>query len=367
MGIFPGGVFPGTSPLPGLGGGPIVNAQYVVTNGTTPFGNLQAPSPFPSQPPAPFYGYSVPQMLGLMGATEEEDTPPVISPALRSAIDGLVFAHGQKSPDASPIVAYRGWSHSNGRLMSVGIGTYSWPARRVLEAICARGPGWSVAPHNAPHSKCQCGVYGFATPESLDQVLTSAVLGRVSLGGEVVVCADDVTELPNPVLGFRAQSAYPSLLFLWPARGQPGAAMRHGAAASDDAIKALAEAYGVETAPTPEELIAYVAHKREAAAREHDKMMAARKHPERGPFNLVGGLSTRSAAEAQAATLAALYSEQQAHQQTQMSSIGVANAQGYTRQDATVAKALGLEIATPDTIKLHDALTALARRAGLVK
>lgn len=355
------------------------------------------------------------------GGGMEEDVPkpkrPTISPALRSAIDGLTFAHGVGHRDASPILAYRAWTIRNGRLGSVGVGTISWPTRRMMEAVCQRG-GAALGPagppeHNAPHPACQCGVYGFATPASLAQVMDSAVLGRVALGGEVVVCADrQPSPIPGeggdgitPILGFRAQCAYPSLLYLWDttheARDTLLADNRVNASTAttrNAAIRALADSYGVETAPLPDALLEQLAAERDAAA-VYEKSM----------------LSTRNAHAAQMAALNQIYSQGQqqgyglgVYTSPPGMSINVPNnstgggnvvinggtsthdgshpllpngggpGQSYAGLHAGLpaglvaarelpAELLGLVSATPQTTGLHDALTAMARLAGLVQ
>ena len=215
--------------------------------------------------------------------------------------------------DATPILAYRGWADQGGRLTSIGIGTVAWPTRRRFEAVCHRGAGagynglggvsFGLPAHNAPHQDCSCGVYGFATPASLEQVFTSAVLGRVSLGGEVVVCADcnvgdhGGAEL-GPILGYRAQSAYPSLLYTWTpetkGRGSIGDLRR-----INDGIKRLAQAYGVETAPLPDELLEQMAATR---ARMAEKRMAQDSGPPGYPMP-----TTQAAFAAQQAYLNQVY------------------------------------------------------------
>ena len=415
----------------------------IFLNGHFPGPKNPGPKREPAQPqpyPQPYPGYA--EMMaswnnawapgsGTNTTGMEEDVPkpkrPTISPALRSAIDGLQFAHsptyGQTpNRDASPILAYRAWTIRNGRLGSVGVGTISWPTRRMMEAVCQRGgsalgPG-SVPEHNAPHPACQCGVYGFATPQSLAQVMDSAVLGRVALGGEVVVCADrQPSPIPGeggdgitPILGFRAQCAYPSLLYLWDttheARDTLLADNRVNASTAttrNAAIRALADSYGVETAPLPDALLEQLAAERDAAA-VYEKSM----------------LSTRNAHAAQMAALNQLYSQQQGQQQQQQAyglgvytsppgmSINVPNnstgggnvvinggtythdgshpllpngggpGQSYGGLPAGLpaglvaarelpAELLGLVSATPQTTGLHDALTAMARLAGLVQ
>jgi hypothetical protein len=342
MSIFPGGQFPGTS----------IYNQLVGSIGAARAADAAIPP----------------------GAELEMLASPPLSPALRSAIDGLTFRHGIHSPDASPILAYRGWSISNGRLTSIGIGTVSWPTRRCFEAVCHRGASYGVGPHNAPHQDCQCGVYGFATPASLEQVFSSNVLGRVALGGEVVVCADTGTD---EILGYRAESAYPSLLYTWDRASlahYDSGARRH----RNDEIQRMAAAYGVETAPLPDALLEQMRARQQAEqerARASGawaaKQLAAQQAAHQAQLN--GQITTSQAYAAQSSYLQQVYG-------------GIAQTTGgtntdvpYTPYDVSVARALGLHIAsdaaaamglvaaTPQSTSLHDALNAAARAAGMVK
>jgi hypothetical protein len=215
---------------------------------------------------------------------------PTMSAGLRSAIDALVFSHGVGEPNASPLIAYRAWGIVAGRLTSVGVGPVAWPTRRIFEAVCQASATYSYGirddsghhlAHNAPHQGCSCGIYGFATPATLEQVMESAVLGRVSLGGEVVVCADPGSDV---ILGYRAQCAYPSLLYLWETDNSADNRV-NGPAAANDRIRALAAAYGVETAPLPPQLLQRIAARQTA-------------------------VTTRTAYAAQSALLSQMYAQQ---------------------------------------------------------
>ncbi|MFY9838212.1 MAG: hypothetical protein WAK55_17430 [Xanthobacteraceae bacterium] len=285
--------------------------------------------------------------INLPGAPPPNPTPNArVSPQLRSAIDSLVFRHGRDEPNASPLIAYRAWNVTGGRLCSVGVGPVAWPARRVYEAVCQAersGSGLSIPAHNAPHPECTCGLYGFATVASLEQVMDSAVLGRVSLGGEVVVCADrEPSPIPGeggdgttPILGYRAQAAYPSLLYLWEQeRNRDGSPSCENCGHCDDCqtadnrvnvrsnsdrnarIRQLADAYGIEVAPLPQPLLDVLRRRRDAAM-----------------------LSTRNAFNAQSALLAQMYAQQQQNAGYGLSAMGQSTAppSPYTAGTYTVS------------------------------
>ena len=74
------------------------------------------------------------------------------------------------APDyAAPLVAFRSWRLSGGRLVSPFI-PCRWEGR-LQHAVCydanrrlTRGEGWLQEPHASPHPECQCGIYGYFAP-----------------------------------------------------------------------------------------------------------------------------------------------------------------------------------------------------------
>jgi hypothetical protein len=134
------------------------------------------------------------------------------------------------APDvARPLVAFRSWRLSVGRLVSPFIPCH-WDGR-VMHARCydanrtlTRGRGWLDEPHASPDPRCQCGIYGYFTP------------GRRSWFGEALWCEGIITAWGRVEVhadGLRAEHARVEALAL---PDEP-----HGAAA----VRAAAEDLGV--------------------------------------------------------------------------------------------------------------------------
>jgi hypothetical protein len=108
------------------------------------------------------------------------------------------------APDvAAPLVAFRSWRISGGRLVSPFI-PCRWDGR-VMHAACfdanrtlTRGSGWVAEPHASPDPRCQCGIYGYFEP------------GPRSWYGEAYWCEGVVTAWGRVEVhrdGFRAEHA----------------------------------------------------------------------------------------------------------------------------------------------------------------
>jgi hypothetical protein len=123
-------------------------------------------------------------------------------------------------PDlVEPIAAWRVWrvvASRDGYTLSSAVKQTLWPARLALHATCLAPPSvlrWvrRTPPHPAPHTDCQCGIYGatldlitaYLDDDSL-QPAAARVLGRVALWGTVVECEH----------GYRASHAYPQHLYI---------------------------------------------------------------------------------------------------------------------------------------------------------
>jgi hypothetical protein len=135
-------------------------------------------------------------------------------------------------PDlASPLVAFRSWRLSGGRLVSPFV-PCRWDGR-AMRATCfdanrrlTRGEGWLAEPHASPDPRCQCGIYGYWTP------------GPRSWFGEAYWCEGVITAWGRVEIhrdGFRAEHARVEALAV-PERAFPG---------TDRAVAAAAEALGV--------------------------------------------------------------------------------------------------------------------------
>jgi hypothetical protein len=108
------------------------------------------------------------------------------------------------APDlVTPLVAFRSWRLSSGRLVSPFI-PCRWEGR-VMHAACwdanrslTRGEGWLTEPHASPEPRCQCGIYGYFAP------------GPRSWFGEAFWCEGVVTAWGRVEVhqdGFRAEHA----------------------------------------------------------------------------------------------------------------------------------------------------------------
>ena len=143
------------------------------------------------------------------------------------------------APDlATPLVAFRSWRISGGRLVSPFI-PCRWDGR-VMHAACfdanrtlTRGTGWVAEPHASPDPRCQCGIYGYFEP------------GPRSWYGEAYWCEGVVTAWGRVEVhrdGFRAEHARVEALAV-PEHRFPHAeqAVREAAAAIDVPLIAAAE------------------------------------------------------------------------------------------------------------------------------
>jgi hypothetical protein len=134
-----------------------------------------------------------------------------------------------------------------------------WLPRQETVASCRDGEeAWSWFPHAAPSEDCRCGLYAARTPLQAALLLAgwrrgrarhavSAVLGRVSLWGSVVVCEE----------GWRGERAYPAALYLpmhaqCRSRGQLARLLRK----RRSPIRAAEVAHGLAVYGVPVELIA---------------------------------------------------------------------------------------------------------------
>lgn len=146
-----------------------------------------------------------------------------------------------KIPDFStPLTGWRSWEAHNGFLKSWGGvsidgqfgNTVFWPPRKALEARCHDNnmkccPHCNKLLHEAPVSKCMCGIYSFKTFDKMmaesyaviQRRLRTAAFGQIFIWGRVF----------EHQWGWRAQYGYPRAVF------------------SDD--KALATNYGIEVRP----------------------------------------------------------------------------------------------------------------------
>ncbi|MDL5157584.1 hypothetical protein [Actinomycetospora termitidis] len=118
-------------------------------------------------------------------------------------------------PDlAEPVAGWRVWDLAEtreGPLLVSPLRPVFWPPRRPMTATCSRG----CAP--SPSLPCRCGLY------AMDELPR---LHRESRGqGRVVGCTALWGRVVEHAHGFRAQFAYPLLLFLLPA-GRPGVSQR---------------------------------------------------------------------------------------------------------------------------------------------
>jgi hypothetical protein len=134
------------------------------------------------------------------------------------------------APDlATPLVAFRSWRISGGRLVSPFI-PCRWTGR-VMHATCfdanralTRGTGWLAEPHRSPDPRCQCGIYGYFEP------------GPRSWYGEAYWCEGVVTAWGHVEVhrdGFRAEHARVEAL------AEPADGFRHAVEAVREAAAAL--------------------------------------------------------------------------------------------------------------------------------
>jgi hypothetical protein len=144
---------------------------------------------------------------------------------LRSASESKAKPHALMQEE--PILAFRAWRVFGSRLLSCTCECI-WQPRVRLDASCNK----KIAHGNAPAWDCQCGIYAYKTERALTDSPFAipehgpSVRGRVALWGRVV----------DHGLGYRAQYAYPQVLYLL---GDD----------SDGAVRDLADSYAVEAVP----------------------------------------------------------------------------------------------------------------------
>lgn len=109
-------------------------------------------------------------------------------------------------PDiAGTFVGWRCWglARTEHGIMLASHGGTIWPTDRPLQAACGSGKD-----HDAPASKCTCGVYALTEHDGFPYYAydgpSYAVFGQVHLWGEIV----------KGTKGFRAQYGYPKALTL---------------------------------------------------------------------------------------------------------------------------------------------------------
>jgi hypothetical protein len=133
----------------------------------------------------------------------------------------------EPEPIREPILAYRAWRVEAEQLMSCTCSCL-WSPRERMDARCNQN-GLHA---NVPVWECSCGFYAYKTERALEESpylrpdQKMAVWGRVALWGRVI----------DHGLGYRAQHAYPQLLYL-------------AGNAHDDLVRRVAESYAIECVP----------------------------------------------------------------------------------------------------------------------
>jgi hypothetical protein len=126
-----------------------------------------------------------------------------------------------------PILAYRAWRISGETLQSCTCDCL-WNPRKRMDACCNH----HVRHACVPSWNCECGFYGYKSEEGLaasgypQTQPCRTVQGRVALWGRVI----------DHELGYRAERAYPQLLYL-------------SGNQFDDVVRRLAEHYAIECMP----------------------------------------------------------------------------------------------------------------------
>src|ERR1700733_5475558 len=128
------------------------------------------------------------------------------------------------APRTKPIIAYRAWTRKELQLFSSVSTTIAWPFREKLESTCA------VTKHDGPtpFMDCTCGIHGFKKEKDMASsgFQHSGIVGRVALWGKI-------DEHEN---GYRAQYAYPQVLYLLGPKGSEENAI----------IRLIADEYAIE-------------------------------------------------------------------------------------------------------------------------
>ena len=148
-----------------------------------------------------------------------------------------------------PTIGWRAWlvveTKDGLRLQSVLYPTL-WSPRREEVAVCRPGDDatGALAPHEAPHPDCRCGIYASKAPELATPYVHThgggssgsllRIVGKVSLWGTVIEGAQ----------GYRASRAYPERLYIPVDRIQGNRRVAPAVIAFE-----LMSAYGVEVEP----------------------------------------------------------------------------------------------------------------------
>lgn len=164
----------------------------------------------------------------LLAGVESKDVSPIRSDGSRDAESSVVSERpvSVSTVLTEPIIAYRAWERGSDKTLQSMSRSAIWTPRKRATAQCEKHP-------RGPGVDCECGIWAFKSVDQLvrsygHQAVGSAVLGRIALWGVVQKHKD----------GYRAQYAYPQLFFNVPERY-----------ATND----LAAAWGIETAPLPDE------------------------------------------------------------------------------------------------------------------
>lgn len=128
-----------------------------------------------------------------------------------------------------PIIAYRAWRIAESRLVSCTCDCV-WQPRERMDAHCNHKGAMHEA--RAPVWECSCGFYAYKTDAALTASEYLGVAGGFTVGGRVALWGRVI----DHELGYRAERAYPQVLYL---RGDR----------LDDLIKRLADCYAVECMP----------------------------------------------------------------------------------------------------------------------
>lgn len=113
-----------------------------------------------------------------------------------------------KAPDGiEPVTGWRCWGYNSGYLTSVN-DALIWPAKEAYVAECMKGIGTTHEEHLSPAENCTCGLYAAGAENACQWTQRKGqpvVWGIVSGWGKVI----------EHNRGWKAQYAYPKLLFVW--------------------------------------------------------------------------------------------------------------------------------------------------------